>query len=198
MKFSLWPILSSAFALFLVACSNTGDVATGDHPTGTGPFDSNGNYREEWADDPSKWRRPGRPAPSASSDTPVIAKNDQPPPDATPLASSAPSASKPKAKTESAAISEASEKVAVSKSRETTGTKKSTATTKAKSTSSTKTTAKAKPKAKGSSSSYVVKKGDTLSAIASRNGTSVSAIRSANRISGTMIRDGQKLIIPKR
>jgi peptidoglycan endopeptidase LytF len=43
-----------------------------------------------------------------------------------------------------------------------------------------------------------VKKGDTLSTIASRNGTTVSAIKSANRISGTMIRDGQKLIIPKR
>ena len=44
----------------------------------------------------------------------------------------------------------------------------------------------------------LVKKGDTLSTIASRNGTTVSAIKSANRISGTMIRDGQKLIIPKR
>jgi LysM repeat protein len=43
-----------------------------------------------------------------------------------------------------------------------------------------------------------VKKGDTLSGIASRHGTSVSAIKSANRISGTLIRDGQKLVIPKR
>jgi LysM repeat protein len=43
-----------------------------------------------------------------------------------------------------------------------------------------------------------VKKGDTLSAIASRYGTSVAKIRSANDISGSMIRPGQKLKVPKR
>lgn len=34
---------------------------------GIGPFDSRGNYREDWADDPSKWRRPKNPPPVASN-----------------------------------------------------------------------------------------------------------------------------------
>lgn len=34
---------------------------------GIGPFDSRGNYREDWADDPSKWRRPSAPPPVASN-----------------------------------------------------------------------------------------------------------------------------------
>ena len=184
MKFSLWPLLPGALALLLSACSNTGDVASGDHPTGTGPFDSAGNYREEWADDPSKWRRPGR-ASSSSDDTPVITKNEQPPADSTPLASSAPARPKPETR---------SVKVPVSKPETSEQTKKSSATTSKPKPS----VAKAKPKPKVTSSRYTVKKGDTLSTIASRNGTTVSAIKSANRISGTMIRDGQKLIIPKR
>lgn len=183
MKFPFWPILSGSLALFLSACSNTGSVASGEHPTGTGPFDANGNYREEWADDPSKWRRPGRAASSDSDETQVIAKNDQPPADSVPIASGS---IKP--------ISEQPAKVSVSKSQDTEGSeKRNAATSKPK-----PSVAKTKPKAKASSSRYTVKKGDTLSAIASRNGTTVSAIKSANRISGTMIRDGQKLIIPKR
>lgn len=185
MKFSLWPILPGALALLLSACSNTGDLASSDHPTGTGPFDSAGNYREEWADDPSKWRRPGRTASSDSDDTPVIAKNEQPPADSTPLASSA--AARSKAETKSI-------KVAVSKSQESELAKKSSQTRE----TSTSSAAKAKPKPKAASSRYKVQKGDTLSTIASRNGTTVSAIKNANRISGTMIRDGQTLIIPKR
>lgn len=179
MKFSLWPVLSGALALFLSACSNTGNVASGDHPTGTGPFDANGNYREEWADDPSKWRRPGRAASSESDETPVIAKNEQPPADSMPLASST---AKP--------IPEQPTKVAVSKS------ENRNASSSQPKPSVAKAKTKAKPKA--SASRYTVRKGDTLSTIASRNGTSVSAIKNANRISGTMIRDGQKLIIPKR
>jgi LysM repeat protein len=185
MKFSLWHILSGTLALFVTACSNMGDVASSDHPTGTGPFDANGNYREEWADDPSKWRRPGRPASSSSDDLPVISKTEQPPAESTPLASGSSARQKPETKTV---------KVAVSKSQETEQTKKSSATTSKPKPS----VAKAKPKPKATSSRYTVKKGDTLSTIASRNGTTVSAIKSANRISGTMIRDGQKLIIPKR
>jgi LysM repeat protein len=195
MKFSLWPILPGALALFLSACSNTGGVASGDHPTGTGPFDSAGNYREEWADDPSKWRRPGRAASSSSDDAPVIAKNEQPPADSTPLASSAPAPSKPKTSTIKP-IPEKPTKVAVSKPQESARAEKNRAKADKPKPSVAKTKPKAKPKA--ASSRYTVKKGDTLSAIASRNGTTVSAIKSANRISGTMIRNGQTLVIPKR
>lgn len=45
-------------------------------------------------------------------------------------------------------------------------------------------------------SSYTVRSGDTLSAIASRNGISLSALRQANQLSGDSIRVGQKLRIP--
>ena len=44
----------------------------------TGPFDSRGNYVEEWADQPDKWYRP--PAPSDKpKPKPQIARNDKPP-----------------------------------------------------------------------------------------------------------------------
>jgi LysM repeat protein len=195
MKFSLWHVLSSALALFLVACSNTGNIASGDHPSGTGPFDSAGNYREDWADDPSKWRRPGRASSSESDETPIIAKNEQPPADSTPISSSPPTRSKPDTKS-TKSIPDKSVKVAVSKSQESERSKKTDASDEKPKSSVAKTKPKAKPKA--ASKRYTVKKGDTLSAIASRTGSSVSAIKSANGISGSMIRDGQSLVIPKR
>jgi LysM repeat protein len=42
-----------------------------------------------------------------------------------------------------------------------------------------------------------VKKGDTLSGIASRYGSSVSRIKAANGLKSDMIRDGRSLIIPR-
>lgn len=47
-----------------------------------------------------------------------------------------------------------------------------------------------------SASSYTVKSGDTLGAIAKRNGTSVRAIKSANNLSSDTIIVGQTLLIP--
>jgi LysM repeat protein len=183
MKSPIWILLFGSLALLLSACSNVGDVASSNHPTGTGPFDSAGNYREEWADDPSKWRRPGKPEPRASDDTPVIAKNEQPPADSTPITSSSSTRSKPETK---------SVKVAVSKSQE------SDREIKTNAVAETPKPTVAKPKPKVASTRYTIKKGDSLSTIAARNGTSVAAIKRANGISGTMIREGQKLTIPKR
>ena len=81
MKTSLWLPASSALMLILSGCANNNNSS----PTGTGPYDSAGNYHEEWADDPSKWRKPGKF--SASNDElPLISKNEQPPPNANPLA----------------------------------------------------------------------------------------------------------------
>ncbi|MEY4243357.1 MAG: hypothetical protein RLZZ245_942, partial [Verrucomicrobiota bacterium] len=61
------------------------------------------------------------------------------------------------------------------------------------------TSAKPAPvKAKPSSTRYVIKKGDSLSSIASRNGSSVSAIQRANGIKGTLIHPGKVLSIPRR
>ena len=52
-------------------------------------------------------------------------------------------------------------------------------------------------KKKVSSTSYVVKKGDTLSGIARKYGTTVSKIKSANGLKSDMIRDGKSLRIPR-
>lgn len=154
MKPLIWLPLSCAATLVFSSCANNGSFA-GNDPLGTGPFDSNGNYREDWADDPTKWRRPSsRQAPA--DDLPTVAAKDLPPSNASPLppAGSAPKpvAAKPKPK----------------------------------------------PKPKPTSITYTVKKGDTLSGIASRYGSSVTKIRSANGISGSLIRPGQRLKVPKR
>lgn len=62
------------------------------------------------------------------------------------------------------------------------------------SASSTKSTSSAS--ATAGAGEYVVKSGDSLSKIASRNGTTVKALRSENNLSSDMIRVGQKLKIP--
>jgi len=46
----------------------------GDHPEGTGPFDSQGNYVEAWADDPSKWNGRAVPKPTEPEPEPQIAQ----------------------------------------------------------------------------------------------------------------------------
>ena len=46
-------------------------------------------------------------------------------------------------------------------------------------------------------STYTVKKGDTLGAIARRNGTSVKALKRANGLKSDMIHINQKLTIPR-
>jgi LysM repeat protein len=43
---------------------------------------------------------------------------------------------------------------------------------------------------------YVVKSGDSLSRIASRNGTTIKALRAANNLTGDKLRIGQKLVLP--
>ena len=181
MKPCFWIPASCAFAIVLSSCRNNNYA--NNPPGGTGPFDSAGNYREDLADDPAKWRRPGGSSTSqeAKPDAlPEIAKNDQPPPDSNPLPPA--SSSKPAP--------------VISKTEVTEKPKKSEpAVVKAKPKPKPKSVpVKVKPK----STRYVVKAGDSLSAIASRTGSSVSAIQRANGISGTLIRPGQSLTIPKK
>jgi LysM repeat protein len=178
----LLPVLS---ALLLGACTDQ-KTTYDDDIYGTGPFDSAGNYREDWADDPSKWRRPGKrvvnPPPVSSSS---LAMRDEPPPNSVPLAASRPAPSRP------------ASSASTTRSRETT---RSTASRPKPKPKTTVAKAKAKPKAKPKPKTvrYVVKRGDTLSGIAGRYGTSVSALRRTNGISGSIIRPGQSLTIPKR
>jgi LysM repeat protein len=192
MKSVLWIPASCAFVLVLSSCGNTG--SSGTQQAGTGPFDRSGRYIEEWADNPSKWRKPSAgPSPHElkSDEIPEIAKSEQPPQNSNPLVSSSSSSSSFKPTSKPApAISQTQ---VTSKPKTTTQT---SSTTVAKAKPKPKPVVKAKPKPK--STRYVVKSGDSLSAIASRTGSSVSAIKSANGISGTLIRPGQSLIIPKK
>ena len=193
MKAVLWISTSCIFTLVFSSCANSGRRSGGTQLAGTGPFDKNGRYVEEWADNPSKWRKPGS-APSAhelkSDEPPQIAQNEQPPQNSIPLpptrnSKPAPVISQTAVTTQSKSTKSKSPSTAVAKSEPVV-------------VKSKPVVVKTKPKPKPKSTRYVVKSGDSLSAIASRTGSSVSAIKSANGISGTLIRPGQSLTIPKK
>lgn len=153
------------------SCADQNSLASND-PIGTGPFDSQGNYREDWADDPSKWRKPGsRTAPA--SDLPAIAANERPPAHSSPLPPARSTPARP-------------------------ATTPARPTTTAAKPKPKPVAAKPKPKPKPVVTRYTVRKGDNLWSIANRNKTTVAAIQRANGISGSMIRPGQSLVIPKR
>lgn len=194
MKPALWLPSSCALILILTGCASNKAPEPGS--VGYGPFDSAGNYRDEWADDPTKWRKPGsrEKFQAPADDLPAIAKNEQPPADANPLApQSSPPVTKVTNKTSPRVESTPRESTSRQTVKRTEEPKKVVAKSKPK-----PTVAKAKSKPKPKSSRYVVKSGDSLSRIASRNGSSVSAIQKANGISGTLIHPGQSLVIPKR
>lgn len=173
---SLLLLSSTAAALALSGCANSKKKFDPDDPLGTGPFDAHGNYIEEWADDPSKWRnRRGRETQPAH-DLPQIAKNEEPPAHSTPLAAANPAAR------QTPAIAQTSPKPQA----------------RPQAQAKPKPKPAPKPKPKPSHTVYTVKKGDTLSAIASRHRSSVAAIQRANGISGSLIRPGQRLKIPAR
>lgn len=202
MKLVLWIPVSCAAVLTLTNCGNSGGGASGPGAI-TGPFDSQGRYVEEWADNPSKWRKHGggpSPHDRGSDELPEIASNDQPPQNSIPLPPS--NVSKPtpmisQTKVTPKPVITTNSKPVPTIVKASTEPKPKTTTVTAKPKPKPKPeVAKAKPKPK--STRYLVKKGDSLSAIASRNGTSVSALQRANGISGAMIRPGQSLTIPKK
>lgn len=190
MNSAIWLPAFSVVILILTGCTDTKKpIADNGNPLGTGPFDSRGNYIEEWANDPSKWRKPSNR--NVNDDIPVIAKNDQPPADSIPLSSNSRSTSKP---TVSSKPTNSTKPSAVVSSKPTTSSKPDSSMPKPTTVKTSVAQSKPKPK----STRCVVKKGDTLSGIASRYGTSVTAIRRANDLSGSTIRPGQSLVIPKR
>jgi len=210
MKTSIWLPASSALVLILSGCTNQNDP---NDPLGTGPYDAQGNYHEEWADDPTKWRKPGKRSSAPADDLPMVAKNDQPPLNANPLATGSqklPPAvvdSMPRETTrqsghgqevEIASRSRSSSGSVKSKSRHTASSDEPKKTTRSSSHNASKSHSKSKSKSKSSSTRHTVKKGDSLSSIAKKYGSSVSAIQKANGLSGTMIRDGKTLVVPKR
>jgi hypothetical protein len=102
MKNATSAAASAASLLTALILSSCGNFSTTGQTAGTGPFDSRGNYIEEWADNPSKWRqgsspRPTRttPPPVVTPDIPAIAKNEQPPSRSIPLDTSRPAPTPP-------------------------------------------------------------------------------------------------------
>ena len=68
MSLTLRITLSATILGLLVGCTPPPPkIVSSDTSPGIGPFDSRGNYREDWADDPSKWRRPSAPPPPIAS-----------------------------------------------------------------------------------------------------------------------------------
>jgi len=55
---------------------------------------------------------------------------------------------------------------------------------------------KASAPARAGNGEYVVRRGDTLSVIASRTGATIGQLRAANGLRGDLIRAGQKLVVP--
>lgn len=169
MKFACGVLGIITGCLAVTGCGNGGG-SVGGNPSGTGPFDSRGNYVEAWADKPEKWSRPGsRPTPVTPKPQPetpaVIASVDQPPPNSVPVVVATNTTPKPVAPNP---VRVTPKPVAP------------------------------KPKPKPVvATRYVVKKGDTLYGIALRNKTTVAALQRANGISGSLIRPGQSLRIPR-
>lgn len=173
---SLAQFFSATALTFLSACSSGPDVA--DYDPARGPFDADGNYVEEWVDNPptkaeierrksrrdkdedriAKWeaRETGReviPTPRPATETRQARVT---PPKPKPKAK--PQVQKPKPQPKPRLV---------------------------------------KPKAEPPIR-HVVKKGDTLYSLSRRYNTTVSKIQSANNLSGTTIRLGQTLVIPRR
>lgn len=174
---SRWLLLSAAaLPVAFTSCGNNGGLTAGNNPTGTGPFDSRGNYVEAWADNPSQWRKgstqvveaqPDRPAAVVPVTPPVVASTPPPRPAST---STPVIASKPKPRPTAVASNTVKPKPVAKKP-----------------------VVKVKPK----TTRHSVRSGDNLYNIAKRYGTSVGAIQKANGIKGSMIRPGQSLVIPR-
>lgn len=167
-------------AVLLVSCASNG--LAGPDDIEHGPFDSNGNYIEAWAN--------GRPKSSRKkSKKKSVAK------------------AKPKKKGPTIARAKKNQKPEwLKKSADTKPAPKVAAKSKPKSTPKVRSTPKAKPKPKSvmvkpkvkPPRRHVVASGDTLYNISRRYGSSVTSIQKANKISGTNIRLGQVLMVPVR
>ncbi len=197
------PRLSAVAVLALVLAGCTGDgVRVGPemtyNPSGTGPFDSRGNYVEAWADNPRKWRGrsvptppSGRRAATPASKPLLAAVEKKPVPTPLPAPAPAPAATQPVVTSSPpapAARPPAARPPAVASNR-------------ASSPPKPKPKPKAKPAPikpkKPAPVRVTVKKGDTLYALARRNKTTVTAIKRANGLKSDLIKPGQRLLVPR-
>ena len=181
-----------ALPFLLTSCGSSGGGSVSENKSnrgynpGVGPFDSNGNYVERWANDKSKgkWWRKSSSSPSAlakddppktKTPPPVIASNVTPRPPITqttqprplpPVVGSTTPYTKPKP------------------------------TVAARPKPKPKPVAKTRPKSKPPIS-HIIKKGDTLYSLSRKYRTSVTSIQRANGLKGTNLRIGSKLLIPR-
>ena len=186
MKLALQMTAAGCTALLLASCGSTGSTASNNNPSGTGPFDSRGNYVEEWADNPSKWKRGG------SKPGDALVMNDEPPSDSVPIPT-ADNTPQPGPISSTPVVARQTPVRSTASTSTTRRTSASTASTKPKAKTTVKKTVAKKP----ATARYTIRKGDTLSAIASRNKTTVSALQRANGIKGSLIQPGKVLVIPK-
>lgn len=162
---------AALLSVALTACVNKGGLLSSNNPTGTGPFDSRGNYVEAWADSPSQWRKgsntvveatPDRPAANVPVSPPALVSTPRPTSSSTTVINKKPPTS--------LASNTVKPKPVVKKP-----------------------VSKPKPK----TTRHAVRSGDNLFNIAKRYGTTVGSIQKANGIKGSVIRPGQSLVIPR-
>jgi len=170
---------------FLVSCGSgsggSGDIAS------HGPFDSDGNYIEAWADRRPRWA--GR----KKTTTKKVQKSESKP--KTRIAKVKPKA-KPAPRIVASRVVEKKRSTTVSRPKPKPVAKpKPKIQLKSKPRPRPKAKPKSKPKPKPLRT-HRVKKGDTLYGLSRRYGTTVSAIQRMNGIKGTNIRDGSILKIP--
>ena len=174
-QFSLLALFAMILTMLLVSCGGGGGGYVSENRSnrgynpGVGPFDSQGNYVERWANDKSKgrwWRKSI--VTGSSATTPAIASTTTPSPAAQPPG--------PKPTTPVG--------------RSSTSTPSPTVASAPK--------PKPKPvKVTPKPIRHTVKKGDTLWAISRKYGTTVTAIQRANGIKGTNLKIGRTLLIPR-
>ncbi len=163
-------------AVVLAACSHDGQKVKSEisnyNPPGTGPFDSQGNYIEAWADRPSKWRGRSVPKPPSSLAKTKKAKTKKPKPAAKPTPQPPAIASNTQPRPQPPEVA-----------------------SKPKPKPKPKPT-RVTPK-RPSPLRVTVKKGDTLWGIARRHKSSVTAIKKASGLKSDVIKPGQKLVVPR-
>lgn len=181
---------------FLTSCGSSGGSVSenrsnrGYNP-GVGPFDSDGNYVERWADDKSKgrwWRKSSTKTTAVAKNKtkkadppkitpPVIASNVTPRPPVVPTVQP-----RPRPPVSGATIPSPRPKPTVA--------------ARPKPKPKPKQVAKTKPKSKPPIG-HIIKKGDTLYSLSRKYRISVTAIQRANGLKGTTLRLGQRLLIPR-